>query len=263
MAKGIEGNKVRTITCIGCGLIVTKRMQPGTSYCTLACYRSSKRPVRRTGEHRACAWCGNGFYVVASRVAKGEGRFCSLDCHNANQGNAKTSHTCLICGEAFRWSPSRTASGNYNVTYCSLRCRDADPERVKMLRRMNQDLQLRRMTKVEANGYALLDGLGVEYKRQAMFGGKFTPDAVVPASRLVVQFDGDYWHDRAGTNTEPRVMKRVALDRSQDAYIRSCGWEVIRLWESDLRSDPADCAARVSRLLLRPLAAAASRDPLA
>ena len=61
---------------------------------------------------------------------------------------------------------------------------------------------------------------------------------MIPSARLVVQFDGDHWHDRNGTSNEARIRRRVALDRSQDRYVRACGWEVVRLWESDLRADP-------------------------
>jgi len=262
MAEGQAGYKVRTFTCDGCGVEVTKRCPPRSRYCTLDCYRSSPRPERRTGEDRTCERCGVSFYIPAGRVAKGEGRYCSLGCHNADQGAGKTEHTCKTCGGTFRWSPSRSASGAHRITYCSLPCRDADPERRAMLLEMNTRQQLGRTTKAERLGYALLDGLGVEHLRQATFGGKFTPDAVIPSARLVVQFDGDYWHDRKGTSNETRIRRRVALDRSQDRYVRACGWEVVRLWESDLRADPEGCAARVSQLAHRPLPDAPARDPL-
>jgi len=263
MANGRAGYRVRTFTCDGCGVEVVKRCPPGSRFCSLPCYRSSPRPQRRTGENRTCERCGSAFYVPASRVAKGEGRYCSLDCHNAAQGDGKTEHTCKTCCGTFRWSPSRSASGAYRITYCSLACRDADPERRAMLVEMNTRQQLGRTTKAERLGYALLDGIGVDYQRQVTFGGKFTPDAVVPSARLVVQFDGDYWHDRKGTSNEARIRRRVALDHSQDRYVRACGWEVVRLWESDLRADPEGCAARVSQLAHRPLPAAPARDPLA
>lgn len=238
MAKGAAGNKVRTLVCEGCGGTVTKRMPPGRHYCSLGCYRHLPKPGRRTGSMLPCAWCNRDFYVHANRR---DARFCTTRCRDEWQGRNKTEHTCAICETIFKWSPSRTASGRYNVTYCSLACRDADPERAAMLLAMNTAQQLRRTTKAEAAGYALLDGLGVAYERQALFMGKFTPDAIIPAAKLVVQFDGDYWHDRAGTSKEPRVLRRVALDQSQDAYIRACGWRVVRLWESDLRTDPPGC----------------------
>lgn len=226
-------------------------MRPGTRYCGLACYRSSPRPQRKTGEHRACARCAESFYVPRSRAALPMTRFCSMACLNLWQGRNKTDHVCKVCDRAFRWSPSRTASGNYNITYCSLTCRDADPEVHGRLLAMNTAQQSRRMTKAEANGYALLDELGVDYQRQALFRGKFTPDTLVPSAQLVVQFDGDYWHDRKGTSIEPRILRRVALDRSQDAYIRACGWQVLRLWESDLRADRDGCVQKI-RQHLRP-----------
>jgi DNA mismatch endonuclease (patch repair protein) len=238
-------------------------MPEGRQYCSLPCYRANPRPQRKTGETRDCTECGTAFYVPKSRAMKGEGMFCTLACHNRNQGRNKTSHTCKMCGGVFKWSPSRSASGNYTITYCSLACRDADPSRADLLMRMNETQQLRNPTRAEVAGYAILDSLGVEYSRQTRFGGKFTPDAVVPSARLVIQFDGDYWHDRNGTSSEARILRRVALDRSQDAYIRACGWEVVRLWDSDLRTNPAACAEAVSQALRRTLEAEPSQDPLA
>lgn len=251
MAKGTAGNKIRTITCEGCGTTVTRRLRPATRYCSIDCYRASPRPQRRTGETRTCAQCAASFYAPRSRAELPATRFCGNACHNLWQGRNKTDHVCKVCGEAFRWSPSRTAGGNYNITYCSLACRDADPEVRARLLAMGAAQQSRRMTKPEAAGYALLDALGVDYRRQEPFNGKFVPDALIPAARLVVQFDGDYWHDRKGTSTEPRILRRVALDRSQDAYIRACDWRVLRLWESELRTDPDGCAQRI-RQHLRP-----------
>lgn len=261
MAKGIEGNKVRTITCIACGETVTKRMPPGRKYCSIDCYRRSPRPQRKNGKIINCEQCGESFYVSKCRIESGA-RFCSDDCHNEYQGRNKTSHTCQICGKDFRWSPSRTESGNYNITYCSLDCRDSDPERRKMLLKMNAAQQLGNTTKLERAGYEMLDRAGVKYEPQRVFAGKFTPDAVIPSARLVVQFDGDYWHDKSGKSTEPRILKRVNADRSQDAYIRACGWEVIRFWESDLKQDPAKCEERLSQFLHRPLGAEPARNPL-
>src|SRR5581483_10762687 len=207
MAKGLEGNKIRTITCTGCGKTVTRRARPGQTYCSLTCYRTGARPRRKTGEDRSCKQCGSAFYVPASRAAKGESSFCSLDCHNAHQGRNKTEHECKICGNTFRWSPSRTARGAYNVTYCSHECRFKDPDLRARLIAMQASWQRDRTTSAEVAGYALLDSLGVEYEPQIPFMGKFTPDATVPSVRLIVQFDGDYWHDRKGMSTEARIQR--------------------------------------------------------
>src|SRR5690606_20743428 len=150
MAKGTAGYKIRAFTCAGCGKSVEKRCPPGTRYCSHLCYRTSPKPARRTGETRRCRRCGEEFYVPASRIAKGQGLFCSLRCHNLDQGSSKTTHTCKICGETFHWSPSRSSSGAYRITYCSLPCRDADPDRRSMLLEMNTRQQHGRVTRAEA-----------------------------------------------------------------------------------------------------------------
>lgn len=260
VAKGTEGYKVRTITCIQCGTVVTKRMPAGRKYCSLACYRSAPKPQRRSGATVTCVTCGGSFYVNRRRLGDNP-RFCSNECHTVYQGRNKTDHVCKTCGAAFRWSPSRARANR--ILYCSLACRDADPDRRAMLLELNTRQQSKRTTQAERLGYALLDRMGVEHERQRVFAGKFTPDALIPQARLVVQFDGDYWHDRKGTSAEARIRRRVDLDRSQDAYIRASGWEVVRLWASDLESDPDGCAEKISQFLHRPLGVAPARDPLA
>lgn len=129
-------------------------------------------------------------------------------------------------------------------------CRFADWQttkaEVRKLARMNATQQANRgPNKLELAGYAIVDRLGVPYERQVMFNRKFTPDATIPSARLVVQFDGEYWHDRAGTNKDPALRRQVQRDRAQDAYIRKCGWEVIRFWETDIHRDPDGCADRI------------------
>lgn len=249
MAKGTLGYKVRTITCAGCGATVTGHYRPQQRFCSHICYRSAPKPGRRNGTTRPCEQCGTEFYTSRCRA---DARFCDLRCQIAWQGRSKTEHVCRMCGKTFRWSPSRSLSGSYNITYCSLACRDADPERAAMLLRMNAIQQTRCTTSAERIGYALLDDLGVPYEPQAVFAGKFCVDALLPDHRTVVQFDGDYWHDRKGGSTEPRIMRRVALDRSQDAYMRAAGWRVIRLWESDLKRDAAGCAEVIRKHLRLP-----------
>lgn len=126
------------------------------------------------------------------------------------------------------------------------------PETLARLAMMNAAQQANRgPNKLELAGYFILDSLKIPYERQVMFEGKFTPDALVPSALLVIQFDGEYWHDRAGTSTHTKIRKQVQLDRTQDAYIRKCGWEVIRFWESDIHHDPERCAQVVSTALIR------------
>lgn len=95
--------------------------------------------------------------------------------------------------------------------------------------------------------YAMLDEIGVAYEAQAIFAKKFCVDALLEDARLVIQFDGDYWH---GNPTrfealDDRQRRRRALDQSQDAYMQRCGYRVLRLWQSDFETDRAACVERV------------------
>jgi very-short-patch-repair endonuclease len=45
---------------------------------------------------------------------------------------------------------------------------------------------------------------------------------------LVIQWDGIYWH------TKP---KRKRLDESQDAYLKKCGYRVLRITDLQIKED--------------------------
>ena len=79
--------------------------------------------------------------------------------------------------------------------------------------------------------------MGINFEIQYVIGGKFTVDAFVPSKNTVVQFDGDYWHGNKAVFPTPdhRQKKRMALDISQDAYMKTCGINVIRVWQSEFK----------------------------
>jgi very-short-patch-repair endonuclease len=249
--KGTLGYKIRTIVCAGCGQPASGHMRPNQRFCSHACYASSSKPWRRTGGAIRCEQCGGIFSVGGARL--GQARFCSRGCADAWQGRNKLAYTCKVCGKGFRWSASRAKQAN--ITYCSLVCRDADPDRAARLREMNARQAALRPNGLERLCYTSLDTLGIPYDRQAMIAGKFCVDALFPASRLVVQFDGDYWHGNPARFPDPdaRQSRRMKLDRSQDAYLTKAGYRVVRVWESHLK--------RHSEALLEPVRAALGLKP--
>jgi very-short-patch-repair endonuclease len=134
-----------------------------------------------------------------------------------------------------------------------LQCRDQDPARREQLIAMNHKQQEGNPTRLELAGYALLDRMGIGYSRQFLIGGKFCVDAFVETAGLVIQFDGDYWHGNLRRFPEPdrRQQRRMALDRSQDAYMKKCGYEVFRIWESDFKENPAAITEQLRQILTR------------
>lgn len=236
MAKGKEGYKVRTIECVSCGKTATGRLRPQQKYCTLECYRNHGRPTRMTGEDRPCQVCGKLSYFVAKRIEKTKTFFCSPEHANEWQGRGKDSYICKVCGEVFKWSPSRKTT--QNPIYCTLKCRDADPDTLARLIDMNVQQSRGKTNKLELAGYAILDDIGTPYSKQELLFGKFCVDAVYPAQKVVVQFDGDYWHGHPSKFPTPdaRQIRRMNMDKSQDAYLTKAGYVIVRAWETDVKN---------------------------
>jgi very-short-patch-repair endonuclease/endogenous inhibitor of DNA gyrase (YacG/DUF329 family) len=234
---------VRTIVCKGCGKQVTRNMPEGRIFCSHKCYRESPRPDRKTGEDMPCALCGLPVYVHKKRLGNPR-YFCTKDHADTWAGRNKTDHVCRVCDAPFRWSPSRTAGGD-KIKYCSIKCRDADPEVRAQLLAMTAAQASRAPTSIEIVGCALLDVIGMPYLKQHLIAGKFCVDAFVPGLDIVVQFDGDYWHAHPERfpDPSPRQQRRARLDQSQDAYMGKLGYVVARVWECDLRKSPDNVLA--------------------
>ena len=233
--KGRLGYKVRTIKCDNCGQLRTDRFQSKQIFCSTMCARHVNSQRRKTGQSFLCAVCGVYVYIPKSRLGL-INYFCSQAHANEWQGRNKTTHTCKVCGRSFRLSPSVSASGR--VKYCSIRCRDVDPEHTAHLVSINADQQSGKTNRLEVAGYKMLDELGFNYKRQYLVGGRFCVDAFIVSVGVVVQFDGDYWHGHPTKFPEPNARQhlRIKLDKSQDAYMLACGYDVFRVWESDMKN---------------------------
>lgn len=90
------------------------------------------------------------------------------------------------------------------------------------------------------------------------------PDLLIPAARLAVFCDGDFWHGRhlrqrlqklaSGNNAAYwtfKIKSNVARDYRIKQTLEDSGWKVLRLWESDVRADPVRAAATILRAARR------------
>ena len=84
------------------------------------------------------------------------------------------------------------------------------------------------------------------------------PDLVIPAARLAIFCDGDFWHGNPRNFKLPQTnpefwMKKIQYNRAKDRRVtrfwRGRGWTVIRIWESTLKRCPDVCLNRVVRAL--------------
>ncbi len=104
-----------------------------------------------------------------------------------------------------------------------------------------------------------LRGAGLRYRTDvAALPGR--PDLVIPAARLAVFCDGDFWHGRnlrrrlkklaAGHNGPywiAKIRSNVDRDRRVGRLLRDSGWKVLRFWEADVLTNPERAAKAVLR----------------
>jgi len=109
--------------------------------------------------------------------------------------------------------------------------------------------------------------MGYRYRLQSR---KLTgrPDIVLPRHRTVIFVDGDFWHGRAlreggeaqlrqvirGARFEwwrDKLARNVARDAEVTAKLSAEGWNVIRVWESEVIDDPGRTLRRVLKAIKR------------
>ncbi len=122
-------------------------------------------------------------------------------------------------------------------------------------------------TKPELLLRVALDELGLTFETNPKdLPGK--PDIVFRQERLVCFVDGDFWHGgqwrRRGLGCldeqfkDPakhaywshKVHRNIRLDIGRTASLLRDGWSVLRLWESDIRRNPARAADLVWQALM-------------
>lgn len=111
----------------------------------------------------------------------------------------------------------------------------------------------RGQSSLEQAASAVLDQAGIPYIRELVIGGKFPVDFYVPGYKLILQFDGDYWHANPRLYSAPTEQQRAKRQRdsAQDAYFHAAGFKVVRLWESDFYADQAAAVARIRAAMQR------------
>lgn len=106
-------------------------------------------------------------------------------------------------------------------------------------------------------------GAGLRYRLSATeLPGR--PDIVFKKAKVVVFVDGDFWHGRhlkkrlrqlaRGHNSAywtQKLLANVTRDRRVNRKLRGNGWQVMRFWEGDVKSDSRIIASRILKLVRR------------
>lgn len=78
-------------------------------------------------------------------------------------------------------------------------------------------------------------------------------DIFIPSVNLIIEVDGDYWH---GNTNNPRFkilnehqIKAKEKDNIRTKELLEKGFKVLRLWESDINKDVAECLKKIEEVL--------------
>jgi very-short-patch-repair endonuclease len=84
----------------------------------------------------------------------------------------------------------------------------------------------KRMTSIEKMLCDQFTALGLYFEMHVSMFGRWQPDFVFAAAKVVVQADGDYWHSKPATQLRDEAFNMVA---------RKAGWVVLRFKGSAIK----------------------------
>jgi len=113
-----------------------------------------------------------------------------------------------------------------------------------------------RDTKPEVSLRKVLWNLGYRYRIKNRLPGK--PDLVFPSFRTVVFIDGCFWHKCPEHFVQPKTRAKfwknkidgnIARDQRNNKELESQGWQVVRIWEHEIKESLEKSVSRIVRLL--------------
>jgi len=235
--------------------------QKNSKYCSQDCAN-----LRRSleNEYIPCDNCGKLVEVRKSRKRDRKNFFCNSKCHrqyekeNYTPRVKKINKICKICGKQFEVYPSyekQSKDNGYEILYCSIECRNNDKERMtEKASNMNKIQSNKKgLNLIETIMEKILNDLKLDFKSQHLMFDKFLVDFYLPNYNLVIQCDGDYWHGHPSKLKEgkpdKRQDKRMKLDKSQDAYMKKCGVNILRFWEHKIKKSEEEISDTIKRTI--------------
>ena len=124
-------------------------------------------------------------------------------------------------------------------------------------RKLNMSRIRGKNTSPEIRFRKLLYASGVRgYRLHPDLPGK--PDIAFPRRKLAVFIDGCFWHKCPIHFKEPetrkefwmkKIQSNVERDRRVNQELQDKGWRVVRVWEHEIRKEPAAAVQRLIALL--------------
>lgn len=122
---------------------------------------------------------------------------------------------------------SRTLSNK--AAWASMSDEEKKHRYISGLRKMQLRAKQINVSSIEMKVKSQLDDIGIRYIHQLQVdGGKFILDFYIPSLKLVIECNGDYWH-----NLESRKQRDYDLKK----YVTSTGRNIIFLWEHEINDE--------------------------
>jgi very-short-patch-repair endonuclease len=164
-------------------------------------------------------------------------RFCSAECVNAwrrtVRGNAhplkkqNIEMTCEQCGGTYYCKPSIAIRSRF----CSRQCQGA----------WTTCNSGKSETSIERAIASLLSDMKTPHIAQKPMG-PFVCDFALLLHRVVIECDGDYWHGN---------LKQIHKDLVKDGWLKSHGYQVVRLPEHRINADLEWCRRQIKNAIRR------------
>ena len=209
-------------------LVAPNRMMSNRGkYCSKTCYYISQRgKVKESSKIKTkCDYCGKDILIHPYKIKDSKNHYCSQACHYKHRetfiGEKSPKYErydtiCSTCGKALKLIKSRFKNSSNN-NFCSLSC--AAIHRIKFM--PNKSTSIERAIK------SVLDYLNITYEEQYIVSG-FIADFYLPDYNLIIECDGDYWHNRP---------EQIIKDKRKNAVYKRFGYSLLRLWEHDIKQD--------------------------
>lgn len=257
-AKNIESRKVER-TCKQCGKTY-RRVYEKSGFCTISCgakwniehgvfdaWVGSQRG-RRSGKNVPCNECGRSLYVVAHQFSQ-ELHFCNLKCKGKYFGRRFTGSGNPMFGrknsEEALVKSRRTLLQNHGVTnaFFLSKHRTVSKAQQEILDHLSSSVPV------------------AQFEGEKMFHSgthKYFIDIFSDQAKMIVEFNGDYWHCNPSTYSgsffHPRKKKYAEQIWAEDAermkVMRQKGYLPITVWESEYCSDKQGVLKRLTETAL-------------
>lgn len=121
--------------------------------------------------------------------------------------------------------------------------------RAKTLKQMADGRMPQSMTSIQlkVKDHMIKNGLWDGFSLEHNFKDRYSIDIANPELRIAIECQGDYWHanPRFYSKRNQTQGRNVGRDKNKKRMLEKNGWEVVELWEHDIKNSIDACLDRI------------------